>query len=146
MPKVQRIRLISEGGGDNDLTISKKKTMESYMGSSLCIVCRERLPKSREPAPLPLCQSCRFPRSQQTLLALRGKISKAERRHRDLEDVCRSCSGIAFGEEVRCDSRDCPTFYSRVKARTMVGVVKGGVGRVLEGLEGEVAARELLEW
>jgi len=142
MPKVQRIRLI----GDGENATSKKKTMESYMGSSLCIVCRARLPKSREPAPLPLCHPCRGLRSQQTLLALRGKIAKAERRHRDLEDVCRSCAGLAFGEEVKCDSRDCPTFYSRVKARTMVGVVQSGVGRVLGGLEGEVEKRELLEW
>ena len=142
MPKVQRIRLI----GDSDHAISKKKTMESYMGSSLCIVCRERLPKSREPAPLPLCHPCRTSRSAQTLLALRGKISRAERRHRDLEDVCRSCAGLAFGEVVECDSRDCPTFYSRVKGRTMVGVVRSGVGRVLEGLEREVGGRELLEW
>ena len=142
MPKVQRIRLI----GDTDHVTSKKKTMESYMGSSLCIVCRDRLPKSREPAPLPLCHTCRNLRSQQTLLALRDKVHKVEQRHRDLEDVCRSCAGLSFGEEVKCDSRDCPVFYSRVKGRTMLGVVKSGVGRVLEGFEKEVAARELLEW
>jgi DNA polymerase zeta len=142
MPKVQRIRLI----GDSDHATTKKKTMESYMGSSLCIVCRDRLPKSREPAPLPLCHTCRHSRSQQTLLELQNKIYKAERRHRDLEDVCRSCAGLSFGEEVKCDSRDCPVFYSRVKGKTMVGVVRSGVGRVLEGLEKEVAARELLEW
>jgi DNA polymerase zeta len=142
MPKVQRIRLI----GDTDHATSKKKTMESYMGSSLCIVCRDRLPKSREPAPLPLCHTCRNVRSQQTLLALRDKIHKVEQRHRDLEDVCRSCAGLSFGEEVKCDSRDCPVFYSRVKGRTMLGVVKSGVGKVLEGFEKEVAARELLEW
>ncbi|GAB7324971.1 hypothetical protein MBLNU13_g08776t1 [Cladosporium sp. NU13] len=142
MPKVQRIRLI----GDTDHATSKKKTMESYMGSSLCIVCRDRLPKSREPAPLPLCHTCRHVRSQQTLLALRGKIHRAEQRHRDLDDVCRSCAGLSFGEEVECDSRDCPVFYSRVKGRTMLGVVKSGVGKVLEGFEEEVAARELLEW
>jgi DNA polymerase zeta len=142
MPKVQRIRLI----GDSDHATIKKKTMESYMGSSLCIVCRDRLPKSCEPAPLPLCHTCRHSRSQQTLLALQNKIYKAERRHRDLEDVCRSCAGLSFGEEVKCDSRDCPVFYSRIKGRTMVGVVRSGVGRVLDGLEKEVAARELLEW
>jgi DNA polymerase zeta len=85
-------------------------------------------------------------RSAQTLLALSGKIAKAERRHRDLEDVCRSCAGLTFGEEVKCESRDCPTFYSRVKGRTMVGVVRSGVGKVLEGLEREVEGRELLEW
>jgi DNA polymerase zeta len=142
MPKVQRIRLI----GDTEHATSKKKTMESYMGSSLCVVCRDRLPKSREPAPLPLCHTCRNLRSQQTLLALRDKIHKVEQRHRDLEDVCRSCAGLSFGEEVKCDSRDCPVFYSRVKGRTMLSVVKSGVGKVLEGFEKEVAARELLEW
>jgi len=85
-------------------------------------------------------------KSAHTLLALRGKIAEAERRHRDLENVCRSCAGLAFGEDVKCESRDCPTFYSRVKGRTMVGVVRSGVGRVLEGLEREVGGRELLEW
>ncbi|KAM0717908.1 hypothetical protein Q7P37_006240 [Cladosporium fusiforme] len=147
MPKVQRIRLIGGNSRDGDIGMSKKKTMESYMGSSLCIVCRDRLPSSsRDEMPLPLCQVCRYSQSQETLLALRRKIQKAELRNRDLEDVCRSCAGLSFGEEVKCDSRDCPVFYSRVKGRTMLGVVRNGVGGVLDGLEKEVAAREEFEW
>lgn len=149
MPKVQRIRLL--GGPPRDGEVGgKRKTMESYMGSSLCIVCRERLPpvaaRDATLAPLPLCHSCRHEQAQNTMLALRRKVRKAELRRRDLEEVCRSCAGLSFGEEVKCDSRDCPVFYSRVKARTMVGVVRGGEGRVLEGLESEVQAREELEW
>lgn len=146
MPKVQRIRLLG-GSREGDVGVGRKKTMESYMGSSLCIVCRDRLPpKTRDVAPLPLCHTCRNAQSKQTLLALRRKIQKAELRDRDLEDVCRSCAGLSFGEEVKCDSRDCPVFYSRVKGRTMLGVVRNGVGRVLEGLEKELTAREEFDW
>lgn len=146
MPKVQRIRLLG-GPREGEAGMGKKKTMESYMGSSLCVVCRDRLEaNARDPAPLPLCRVCRFERPQETLLALRRKIRKAEMRNRDLEDVCRSCAGLAFGETVKCDSRDCPVFYSRVKGRTMLGVVSNGLGRVLEGLEGEMAKTEDFEW
>lgn len=149
MPKVQRIRMLGSGGGEGG---DKRKTMESYMGSSLCVICRERLPPlqpqqaSSEP-PLPLCQTCRHKRTPRTLLALRAKINKAENRVSNLEAVCRSCAGLAFGEEVKCDSRDCPVFYTRTKARTQRGVVVGGAGRVLEALEREVGERgEGLEW
>ena len=107
MPKVQRIRMLG-GPSLRDGETGKRKTMESYMGSSLCVVCRERLPPLQpgQEAPLPLCQACRHKRTPQTLLALRAKITKAENRVKDLEDVCRSCAGLAFGEEVKCDSRD----------------------------------------
>ena len=147
MPKVQRIRML--GGprdGDVGLKGGGRKTMESYMGSSLCLVCRARLPPipatsaiSQE-APPPLCESCRMERTQATLLALRAKLHKVEQKATDLASVCRSCADLPWDEEVKCDSRDCPVFYSRVKADTQLGVVQGGVGRVLRALEGE------LEW
>ncbi|KAK4543375.1 hypothetical protein LTR36_005518 [Oleoguttula mirabilis] len=155
MPKVQRIRML--GGPREGEVVGKgkaKKTMESYMGSSLCLICRTKLP----PVPaqtahaqlhLPLCTVCREERSQQTLLALRQKLRKAEKKVKDMEDVCRSCANLPpVEEEVRCDSRDCPVFYSRVKANTQLSVAKIGVGRVLEAFEEEVAVKmeHGLEW
>jgi DNA polymerase zeta len=49
--------------------------------------------------------------------------------------VCRSCSGLAWGEEVRCDSRDCPVFYTRIREKSRLANLKEGVGRVAEELE-----------
>jgi DNA polymerase zeta len=149
MPKVQRIRMIGGiGGGTNG---KGRKTMENYMGSSLCIVCRAKLPPIRRGAPaehvkLPLCAGCRKDHSQETLLTLRAKLQKAERRKADLDRLCRSCANLAWGEEVRCDSRDCPVFYSRVKAGTQLRVTKNGVGTVIEALEREQLEMADLDW
>lgn len=154
MPKVVRIRQLAGGAGGNGL--KKGGTMESYMGSSLCLVCRTRLPalsraqlrlrQQTGDVVLPLCTRCREERTQGTLLALRVKLNRAENKVKGLEDVCRSCSGLAFGEEVKCDSRDCPVFYNRVKAKTALGAIRVGVGRVVSVLEESEAKREDLEW
>jgi len=152
MPKVQRIRMLSaakdgENGGKG------RKTMESYMGSSLCLVCRAKLPsvlnqqaKQATTTQLPLCGSCRYECTARTLLALRGKLRTAEKKVKDLQDICRSCANLAADEEVRCDSRDCPVMYSRVKANTAAAVTRAGVGTVVEQLEEEVGAKRVFEW
>ena len=148
MPKVQRIRTIG-GPRDGDIGAKGKKTMESYMGSSLCLVCRTKLPPiaaAAEGPQLPLCETCRCVKTQETLLALRRKLQKAERKERDMGDVCRSCSGLAWDEEVKCDSRDCPVFYSRVKADTQLRVARNDVGRVLQELETDMTTAAELEW
>ena len=148
MPKVQRIRLLG-GPKEGEVNTKTKKTMESYMGSSLCLVCRAKLPPvpaGVEEPQLPLCGECKDGQTQKTILALRGKLQKAERRARDLDRVCRSCANVAWGEKVKCDSRDCAVFYSRVKARTQLRVVENSVGRVLGALENEEARGEDLEW
>ncbi|EGP82687.1 uncharacterized protein MYCGRDRAFT_77946 [Zymoseptoria tritici IPO323] len=156
LPKVQRMRLVGANTpSDADAVTGKgkgKKTMESYMASSLCLVCRTRLPPTTGTStqdPLPLCPTCLHSRPAQTLLSLRAKVTKAEKKVADIEAVCRSCADLPAGEEVRCDSRDCPVFYSRVKARTRCGVVRGGVGKVLGRVEEEMVGkerREELEW
>ncbi|KXT16901.1 hypothetical protein AC579_4724 [Pseudocercospora musae] len=149
MPKVQRIRMLGARRSEGEVSGKGRKTMESYMGSSLCIVCRTKLdPADAEPEELelPICPTCRYEDSTNTLLALRRKYEKVERKVSGLEDVCKSCAGLAFDDEVRCDSRDCPVFYSRVKANTQLGVARNGIGKVLEEFEKEVLKREDLEW
>lgn len=145
MPKVQRVRAIGGVAGD----AGKRKTMESYMATSICLVCRTKLPplSSLPPStsvPLPLCTRCAADTSR-TLLALRAKINKAERKKDDLEKVCRSCANLAWSEEVRCDSRDCPVFYSRVKANTRLGSTRRAVEGVVEAVERREEER-LLDW
>jgi DNA polymerase zeta len=162
MPKVQRIRSITiplskpesgehsgnamaggaAGGGAGGASV--KKTLESYMKSSTCIVCRAKLPPV-PPHPsidlnayamLPLCQACLI-RPARSLLALRDRLWKSETRAKEIDMVCRSCAGLAWGEEIRCDSRDCPVFYSRIRERAKLSALKEGVGRVIEVIEEE---------
>lgn len=145
MPKVQRIRAL--GGPAGEAKVAGRKTMESYMGSSLCLACRVRLPPlppgaSNNTAQLPLCSPCRTVNIQNTLLSLRRKLQQTERSAADMARVCRSCANVAWDEAVECVSRDCPVFYSRVKADLGLRVARAGLGRVLGDLEEGVGVDE----
>lgn len=112
MPKVQRIRRVetSSLSRPSKELGTLKKTLESYMRSSSCIICRSKLSDTT----VPVCAEC----LQQPHLALMNVVSRlrqAEKRVIDLEAVCRSCMGVPAGDEVRCDSMDCPVFYSRTR-------------------------------
>ena len=132
MPKVQRVRDIAPafaagpsgpggawGGGEvagaqaqNHLQHQQapRKTLESYLKRSHCLVCRTKLPPAPQQNPrslqrqnqdstsnpLPLCPSCHedAPRS---LYTLRRRVQAAQRNIKDLEEVCRSCARLAPG-------------------------------------------------
>ena len=130
MPKYQRIRrvdagLIAEG---REMGLSKK-TLESYMKSSTCLVCREVLDTES-----PLCQSC-FEQASQSLLNLKARLIKEERKKSQLARVCRSCSGLGWNDEVKCDSKDCPVFYSRVRQRASLKNDEAQITPVIKLLE-----------
>lgn len=110
MPKFQRIRQIDARPiiGNNEKNLNKK-TMESYMKSSSCLVCRNKLEEE-----MPICSVCKQ-NKYTSILSLRSRLSRAELKVCNLEKICRSCSGLAWGEEVRCDSKDCAVFYTRVR-------------------------------
>ena len=152
MPRVQRIRALNSAAAGDVLPPGGKtvRTMESYMRSSLCVVCRAKLAppaqRSKEPAPLPLCDVCRRKTPSRTLTALRHSLYRARKRANDLNTVCRSCADLTPADEVTCDSRDCPVFYSRVKAGAQLRVAESGIGEVLEQFEVEVARDRSLEW
>ena len=149
MPKVQRMRNITVplpsksnpgiAGGQTSL----RKTLESYMKSSSCLVCRAKLPPPPtylpgvEPdafAVLPLCEKC-LRRPARALLTLKERIWRSEVRVKEVDMVCQSCSGLAWGEEIKCDSRDCPVFYTRVREKSRLVNLREGVGRVVDVLE-----------
>ncbi|KAI9715895.1 MAG: hypothetical protein M1812_005715 [Candelaria pacifica] len=139
MPKFQRIRRIESGlVGDGKELIISKKTLESYMKSSSCLVCSEKLE-----AELPICSNC-LQHTEKSLTSLRWRLSKAEKKAVQLEKVCRSCSGLAFGDDVRCDSRDCPVFYTRTRHMASLGSTKAVIQPVIEVLE--EAQDDALEW
>ncbi|GKZ31253.1 DNA polymerase zeta [Aspergillus brasiliensis] len=92
MPKVQRVRRV-EGAlfrGAGAGAGGGRKTLESYMKASTCM-------------------------PHLALFELVSRQRAAEKRVVDLQRICRSCMGVAFGDEVRCDSKDCPVFYSRTR-------------------------------
>lgn len=145
MPKVQRIRTIGGGPAKTAPMEGKgRKTMESYMATSICQVCRTKLPPlaalgpASEP-PLPLCTSCASD-APKTILALRAKMQKAETKISELERVCRSCANLSFDDAVKCDSRDCPVFYSRVKARTKADSTLSILRPIVDTFEERVSA------
>jgi DNA polymerase zeta len=116
MPKIQRIRRIEGaftglGGGSNSAAISKK-TLESYMKSSTCLICKDKLQDNNND--LPLCRNCAG-QPQISLFKLTSQLQQTERRTSNLHKICRSCMGVPFGDDVSCDSKDCPVFYSRTR-------------------------------
>ncbi len=153
MPKIQRIRNITfpivmrQDAGDalvsGNSTTALKKTLESYMKSSNCVVCRSKLSPTPPQFPglednnvaiLPLCSKCLL-RPARSLLALKDRIWKSEVRVKNIDMVCRSCSKLAWGEEIRCDSRDCPVFYTRMRERSRLSGLKDSISMVIEILE-----------
>ncbi|PSK46036.1 DNA polymerase zeta catalytic subunit [Elsinoe australis] len=150
MPKVMRVRSLGTMGKGKEVVDGRmRKTMESYMATSFCLVCRAKLPplSSLPPgteAPLPLCAVCLASKAR-SLLALRARLKKAEKKKKNMDAVCRSCADLPFGDEVKCDSRDCPVFYSRVKANAKVGNAFGVLEPVIAELETRETGR-MLEW
>ena len=133
MPKFQRIRRIEAGmvPSGEDLVLSKK-TLESYMKSSSCLVCREKLEDE-----MAICSKCTH-QADTSLLKLRTKLKNSEKKAKDLEKVCQSCASLAWGEDVKCDSKDCPVFYSRVRHMASLRnskMVTGSIINVLEELQ-----------
>ena len=46
---------------------------------------------------------------------LLGRVQTTERHLRDVHLVCNSCSGLAPGEPILCESLDCPWLFERQK-------------------------------
>ncbi|KAE8354241.1 hypothetical protein BDV28DRAFT_156340 [Aspergillus coremiiformis] len=95
MPKVQRIRRI-EGTVTSTGRDTRKTTLESYMKSSTCIVCKAKL----EDTDVPVCIDC-MRQPHISLVDLVTRQRHAEKSVSDLLRVCRSCMGIPFGDEVK---------------------------------------------
>ena len=137
MPKVQRIHQQAAAGG-------RKTTLESYMRSTNCIVCSKRFTADPGVTHNPLCPACRE-RSDASLYTLQSRLTKEERRYEEVLSICRSCSGIGPVEEVTCDSKDCPVFWTRMRQLAKVRQERAVAAPVIKGmLEG--VEKMSLEW
>lgn len=136
MPKVQRIHHTAAGG--------RKTTLESYMKSTNCVVCAKRFTAEPGVAHNPLCPACRS-RRDASLYTLQSRLAKEERKYEEVLSICRGCSGIGPVEEVTCDSKDCPVFWTRMRQLGKVRQERAVAGPVIKGLV-EGVERLSLEW
>lgn len=143
MPKVQRIRRVDANlqlqGHSKELATSKK-TLESYMKSSSCLVCKVKLEVEGA-----ICPKCLADKPT-SLLSLRTRVNEAERRLLDLQRVCQSCSGVSPLDEVKCDSKDCPVFYTRTRQKARLKTEKGMVEPVIKELSTLKVDMDDLDW
>ncbi|KAF4337016.1 DNA polymerase zeta subunit [Fusarium beomiforme] len=133
MPKVQRVY--------HATTLTKKKTtLESYMRSTHCLICGLKF--SQEDSAL--CPSCRknIPSS---LLTLQTRLTTEERRLQEVLSLCRSCSGLGPIEDVQCDSKDCPVFWTRMRQATKTRGERNASQPVIQSLV-ERVEKLSLEW
>ncbi|KAL8873361.1 MAG: hypothetical protein Q9174_001163 [Haloplaca sp. 1 TL-2023] len=130
MPKFQRIRRIDvESLVRTKELIVSKKTLESYMKSSACVICSDKLEEVS-----PICHRC-MQHAHTSILTLRSRQNMAEQKAVNLEKVCRSCAGLAWGEDVRCDSKDCPVFYTRARHTASLKTATAVADPVMQVLE-----------
>lgn len=141
MPKVQRIRRVDANlqllGQSKDLM---SKTLESYLKTSLCLVCKEKL--EFEGAICPKCMADK----PLSLLSLRQRLNNEERKTLDIQKVCQSCSGLSPVDEVRCDSKDCPVFYTRTRQNAHLKRERAIVEPVMKELSGLFVTMDDLDW
>ncbi|KAJ0123420.1 hypothetical protein J7T55_011885 [Diaporthe amygdali] len=148
MPKVQRIRRVDAqgvgpaGGG----AIRKKLTLESYLHSASCVVCGAKIKVNNNTSgsgkDAALCGRCRRDTAG-SLLQLQTRLNTEERRYMEVVKVCQSCAGLSPLDDVPCDSKDCPVFYTRRKQEARLRSERGIVEPVVRRLA--VGAGEL-EW
>ena len=140
MPKIQRIRRIDANfqlQGQSKKLASGKNTLEYYMKSSSCLVCREKL-RSNDP----ICPVC-WADKPISLLSLRTRLSSEERKLLDIHKICQSCSGISPLDEVACDSKDCPVFYTRTRQKARLKMERAIVEPAMQELSGRMADLDL---
>lgn len=150
MPKVQRIRRIDSnnvglgGGADwqQGVPTRKRFTLESYLRSASCVVCGTKMKVSGGGGNNPegerdvaLCGKCKRD-APGSLFKLQSRLNAEEKRAAEVVKVCQSCAALSPLDEVPCDSKDCPVFYTRhkteAKLRSERSVIEPVVRRIME--------------
>jgi len=66
---------------------------------------------------------------------LRTQLKKSEKRNANFHAICRSCASLTPVEEIPCDSKDCPVFYSRVRQAGALAADRQSIGQAIKALE-----------
>lgn len=153
MPKVHRIRRVDAQAAGPAAATKKRFTLESYLHSASCVVCGAKVKVDNEnnnnnggldddDKELALCQICRRD-PPGSLLQLQTRLNAEERRYMEVVKVCQSCAGLSPLDDVPCDSKDCPVFYTRRKQEARLRSERGIVEPVVRRLTAGVGE---LEW
>lgn len=132
MPRIRRVHQ-TKGLG------SKKRTLEAYMLSVHCMICRRKIAGTAE---LSLCRFC-YARMPASLLALQSKLTAAERKYDETLRICQTCEGIGPLEEVGCDSHDCPVFWTRTKLKNKMLYERAVITPVIDGINAKLKSSSL---
>jgi DNA polymerase zeta len=151
IPRVQRVRPTESAFPPAAAAGNTRRTLDAYLKSSSCVICRTKLTNSdTHPATenvfasdTPLCATCLQTQPHIALLTAQSRLQQAEKRVVDLHRVCRSCMGVPFGDEVKCDSKDCPVFYSRTRSVADLRRARAVLGPAAEVLG---ARGDRLDW
>jgi hypothetical protein len=81
-----------------------------------------------------VCESCRDNPSE-SAHTVSARSQSAESRYWQLQAICADCCAIPVGEDICCDSRDCPVFYSRLKSVSRLEEVLTRDAQLLESIE-----------
>jgi DNA polymerase zeta len=108
-------------------------TLHTFVRSRICPACEAEMATDDGED---VCQTCRQD-SVGSVYAISSRSRASESNHTELQAICSDCCCIPFGDEVACESRDCPVFYSRLKAKSALqdALVQGT--RVLEGKDND---------
>ncbi|KAG5355310.1 DNA polymerase zeta catalytic subunit [Yarrowia sp. C11] len=123
---------------------TNQTTLKTYVVSSSCIVCKTAQTSGLSK----LCVRCESDTGHATYV-LNSDLRYREKRLDELNAICAQCSGDF---QTRCESQDCPIYYSRVKA---VSKAEDAGERLVEWLEErereevgceEVGDQRLIDW
>ena len=109
------------------------------MKAAACLVCGAKTKNEGS-----LCSKC-LANPPASLLSLQSALHREERKLLEVHKICQSCAGLSPLDDVPCDSRDCPVFYTRMKQSARYRTEKGVVEPAVHLLLDDVKAEEL-EW
>lgn len=147
MPKVHRIRRVDAQAAGPAAAARKKFTLESYLHSASCVVCGAKVKvdsnnNNDDDKEVTLCRTCRRD-PPGSLLQLQTRLNMEEKRYMEVVKVCQSCAGLSPLDDVPCDSKDCPVFYTRRKQEARLRSERGIVEPVMSRL---AAGAGELDW
>jgi len=80
-----------------------------------------------------MCYACQLEPTLSSYV-LSERFRMLENSHWQLQRVCADCCGVPLGETIACDSRDCPVFYARLKAKSRLEEAQAKQSLLLHGL------------
>ncbi|KAF9455997.1 hypothetical protein BDZ94DRAFT_1276753 [Collybia nuda] len=137
MPKLRSLDVAASPtkAKDDDET-QDPLNIDEHFHSSQCLICGELASQG-------LCDDC-FISPQETLANLASRIQADEKRLTNAQRICVTCTESKPGDEIRCESLDCPWFFSRKRTEGK-GDFLIAIEEIMDGLNERVETDTLIE-